>query len=167
MFIPFAFFEFAKIGVILFVAGIAYYALIGKKFLPDSKVDCDMEGEVATPKRPEKMWWSLLIFAFVVVAMATKMMPLVTAAMLGACLVVATRCMTMKEAFKSIDWTTIFLSRRYAFHVYGHENIPVRPLLFADSVGQNGFQSVHSAGVSAVGSQPWSPTSCPTRPPQL
>ncbi len=106
---PFAFFEFAKMGIILFIAGIAYYALIGKKFLPDSKVDCDMEGEAAKPQRPEKMVWSLLIFIFVVIAMATKMMPLVTAAMLGACLVVITRCMTMKEAFKSIDWTTIFL----------------------------------------------------------
>jgi di/tricarboxylate transporter len=48
------------------------------------------------------------IFIFVVVAMATKFPPLVTAAMLGACLVIATGCMTMEEAFKSIDWVTIF-----------------------------------------------------------
>jgi anion transporter len=55
------------------------------------------------------MWVCLAIFAFVVAAMATDFIPLVTAAMLGACLVVITGCMTMKEAFKSVDWTTIFL----------------------------------------------------------
>lgn len=106
---PFAFFEFAKIGAILFVVGIAYYALIGKKFLPDSVVECTEEELAAKPKRPEKMPFSLLIFAFVVAAMATKFLALEVAAMLGACLVVITGCMTMKEAFRSVDWTTIFL----------------------------------------------------------
>jgi len=55
------------------------------------------------------MLWALLIFLFVVVVMASEWLPLVTAAMLGACLIVITGCMTMKEAFKCIDWTTIFL----------------------------------------------------------
>ena len=41
--------------------------------------------------------------------MVTKLMPLTPAAMLGACLMVMTRCMTMREAFRSVDWTTIFL----------------------------------------------------------
>ena len=106
---PFGFFEFAKFGIILFVVGILYYALIGHRFLPDSVVECTPEEEAAKPKRPEKMVFSIGIFLFVVFAMATKMMPLVTAAVLGACLVVITRCMTMQEAFKSIDWVTIFL----------------------------------------------------------
>lgn len=106
---PFGFFEFAKIGIVLFVVGILYYALIGKKFLPDSAVECTEEELAQKPKRPQKMFWSLLIFAFVVAAMATKFLALEVAAMLGACLVVITGCMTMKEAFKSVDWTTIFL----------------------------------------------------------
>jgi anion transporter len=107
---PFGFFEFAKFGIILFIAGIAYYALIGHKLLPDSDASCHMDDEeIERPKRPEKMIWSLLIFAFVVVAMATKFLPLVTAAVLGACLVVITGCMTMREAFRSVDWVTIFL----------------------------------------------------------
>ena len=105
---PFGFFEFAKIGAILFVVGILYYTFIGHKFLPDNTAECE-QAEVAKPSRPEKMWWSLLIFFFVVVAMATKIMPLVTAAMLGACLVIITGCITMEEAYKSVDWTTIFL----------------------------------------------------------
>ncbi|MCG8531766.1 MAG: SLC13 family permease [Desulfovibrionales bacterium] len=105
---PFGFFEFAKIGAILFVVGILYYVFIGHKFLPENSADVEAQ-EVIKPSRPEKMWWSLLIFFFVVCAMATKMMPLVTAAMLGACLVIITGCITMEEAYRSVDWTTIFL----------------------------------------------------------
>jgi anion transporter len=111
---PFGFFEFAKFGIPLTIVGILYYALIGKNFLPDTQAACDLEDEnleskIPKVKRPEKMWVCLAIFAFVVAAMATDFIPLVTAAMLGACLVVITGCMTMKEAFKSVDWTTIFL----------------------------------------------------------
>ena len=110
---PFGFFEFAKIGIPLTLAGIGYYALIGKKFLPDTASDCTVEESVVeqAPKarRENKMYVCLGIFLFVVVAMATDFMPLVTAAMLGACLIVTTRCLTMKEAFNAIDWTTIFL----------------------------------------------------------
>ncbi len=106
----FEFFEFAKFGIILFMVGILFYALIGHKLLPDSDAECHTEdGESAIPKRPEKMPWSLAIFSFVVIAMATKFLPLVTAAVLGACLVVISGCMTMREAFRSIDWVTIFL----------------------------------------------------------
>ena len=105
---PFGFFEFAKIGGILFVISILYYSFVGNKFLPDGASECE-ETEIIKPSRPEKMWWSLIIFFFVVAAMATKIMPLVTAAMLGACLVIITGCITMEEAYKSVDWTTIFL----------------------------------------------------------
>ena len=112
---PFGFFEFAKFGIPLTIVGILYFALIGKNFLPDTGngFDLDQDEKLATQvpkvKRPEKMGICLAIFAFVVAVMATEFMPLVTAAMLGACLMVITGCMTMKEAFKSIDWTTIFL----------------------------------------------------------
>ena len=55
------------------------------------------------------MWYSIAIFAFVVFMMASELMPLTTAAILGACLMVISGCMTMREAFRSVDWTTIFL----------------------------------------------------------
>lgn len=107
---PFGFFEYAMFGVPLLAMGLLYYALIGKKYLPKSSGG-EFEGseEEIKVKRPEKMWWSVGTFIFVVIVMASGFMPLVTAAMLGACLMVITGCMTMREAFKSIDWTTIFL----------------------------------------------------------
>ncbi|WBF66452.1 SLC13 family permease [Desulfovibrio subterraneus] len=107
---PFGFFEFGLFGVPLLIMGVIFYATIGSKMLPNTQAECTLD-EQAAPKvqRPEKMWWALGIFIFVVAAMASEFLPLVTAAMLGACLVVITGCMTMREAFKAIDWTTIFL----------------------------------------------------------
>ena len=66
-------------------------------------------GSELKERRTNKMPWSIGIFAFVVVAMVTGILPLTTAAVLGACLVVITRCMSMKEAFACVDWVTIFL----------------------------------------------------------
>lgn len=107
---PFGFFEFALIGVPLLVVGLAYYALIGHRFLPEGRqLDDDDVAPEAQKRRTEKMWHSITVFAFVVLMMATELVPLTTAAILGACLMVITRCMTMREAFRSVDWTTIFL----------------------------------------------------------
>ena len=108
---PFGFFEFGLFGLPLLVAGLAYYALIGHRYLPD-KVLVDEEDDVVTEakvRREHKMWHSVLIFAFVVTMMASELVPLTTAAVFGACLMVLTGCMTMREAFRSVDWTTIFL----------------------------------------------------------
>lgn len=107
---PFGFFEFGLIGVPLLVAGLVYYGLLGHRFLPDvAPVDDDVVTESAQHRRENKMWHAMIIFAFVVVMMASELMPLTTAAMLGACLMIITGCMTMREAFRSVDWTTIFL----------------------------------------------------------
>lgn len=106
---PFAFFEFGLIGIPLLLAGLLYYGFIGHRFLPEGRqIDDDIVsgGQV---RRENKMWYSMTIFGFVVFMMASELMPLTTAAMLGACLMVVTGCMTMREAFRSVDWTTIFL----------------------------------------------------------
>ena len=88
---PFGFFEFGLIGIPLLVVGLAYYGLIGHRFLPEGRqMDDDIVTEGQT-RRENKMWYSIAIFAFVV------------------CLMVISGCMTMREAFRSVDWTTIFL----------------------------------------------------------
>ncbi|WP_300718741.1 SLC13 family permease [uncultured Desulfovibrio sp.] len=106
---PFGFFEFGLIGVPLLVVGLAYYAFLGYRFLPEGRQMSDDLITEQRPRRTEKMWTSVGIFAFVVIMMASEYIPLTTAAVLGACLMVITRCMTMREAFRSVDWTTIFL----------------------------------------------------------
>ena len=107
---PFGFFEFGKFGLILFAAGLLYYWAFGYRLLPADKGGEDHSfGSEIKERRTNKMPYSIGIFAFVVIMMVTGYLPLTTAAVLGACLVVATRCMSMKEAFHCIDWVTIFL----------------------------------------------------------
>ncbi len=109
---PFGFFEFALIGFPLFVAGILFYCLGGNKLLPNREPRVDLDcAKLTQPTefRKHKMPIAIIIFLFVIVAMASKIIPLVPAAMLGAMLMIITRCVSMKEAFHSIDWTTIFL----------------------------------------------------------
>ncbi|MEG6502468.1 MULTISPECIES: SLC13 family permease [unclassified Desulfovibrio] len=107
---PFGFFEFGLIGIPLLVAGLLYYGLIGHRFLPEGRqIDDAVLSEEAQPRRENKMWHAMAVFAFVVFMMASELVPLTTAAMFGACMMVITGCMTMREAFRSVDWTTIFL----------------------------------------------------------
>lgn len=106
---PFGFFEFGLIGIPLLVVGLAYYGLIGHRFLPEGRqMDDDIMAD-SMVRRTNKLLPSMSIFAFVVFMMASELVPLTTAAVLGACLMVISGCMTMREAFRSVDWTTIFL----------------------------------------------------------
>ncbi len=109
---PFGFFEFGLIGFPMLALGLIYYATIGGKLLPNREPVIDTSDAKMSPvreMRTKKMPIAIGIFAFVVIAMAFKLLPLTPAAMLGAMLMIITRCITMKEAFNSIDWTTIFL----------------------------------------------------------
>ncbi len=108
----FGFFEYAWIGIPLLISGLLYFALIGHRLLPQGREDVsgsDEATETVRERRENKFWHATAIFVFVVIMMATELMPLTVAAMLGACLVVITGCMTMREAFRSVDWSTIFL----------------------------------------------------------
>jgi anion transporter len=119
----FGFFEFGKIGLIFLAAGILYYAVIGHRFLAQSEGELAKEHQGPVTYRTSKKWHALSVFILVILVMALTALketypvkfdrvpgvPLQTAAMLGACLMVITRCVTMKEAFSSISWTTIFL----------------------------------------------------------
>lgn len=111
----FSFFEFAKIGIPLTIAGIIYMVTIGYKLIPDRGVTEgteDIKAEVVKEASPVKQWISIIVLVSVVLAMVfTKQIgiKLHVAAVVGALVLVITGVMTDKEAYKSIDWTTIFL----------------------------------------------------------
>lgn len=110
---PFGFFEWGIMGIPLLLCTVLYYATIGIKGLPDTYPSeenlADANERNARRLRTEKMPHCLIIFGSVLVCMIFGFMPLVTAAMLGAMLVVITGCITMREAFRGIDWTTVFI----------------------------------------------------------
>lgn len=115
---PFGFFEFAWIGIPLTIVGMLYMLFVGRHFLP--KVDLDTDVEIdedalaeATAKSsdPKKQMITAAIMLGVVIVMGLNLswLPLEMAAIIGAILCILTGCLTEKEAYHGIDWTTIFL----------------------------------------------------------
>lgn len=110
--LQFGFFEYAYIGIPITVAGIIYMMFIGKYLLPNSSAELpgDVEQEIeATSTSTKKQLICGVIMLGVIVTMATSLVPLELAAVVGAVLCVLTGCITEKQAYNSIDWVTIFL----------------------------------------------------------
>lgn len=111
--LQFGFFEYAYIGIPITVAGIIYMMFVGKYFLPkdtlmEEVVDIEQEIE-ATSVSVRKQTICGIIMIGVIGSMATNVVPLELAAVVGAVLCVLTGCITEKQAYNSIDWVTIFL----------------------------------------------------------
>ncbi|MDD4085441.1 MAG: SLC13 family permease [Acidaminococcaceae bacterium] len=110
----FGFFEYAKAGIPLTVAGILYMMFIGKHLLPKKALDADQEIEQeieASATNSSKQMVAAVILTVVVLVMAMnfKWITLEMAAVIGAIVAVLTGCLTEKQAYASIDWVTIFL----------------------------------------------------------
>ena len=113
----FGFFEFAWIGVPLTLAGILYMTLLGKRFLPkgaatDEGIDEDAAIEAqASLNDPRKMHIAALICtaAFAMLAAGSQLVPMHLTALLAALLLIATGCLTEKQAVAGVDWLAIFL----------------------------------------------------------
>ncbi|WP_303164667.1 SLC13 family permease [Mitsuokella multacida] len=110
---PFGFFEFAWIGIPLSIAGVIYMLTIGRRLCPHGHVDSNLSDLTSDlPKDTRKMTICAIILLLVVIAMAlskTINVPMQTAAIIGALACVITGCLTEKQAYGGIDWTTIFL----------------------------------------------------------
>jgi len=112
---PFGFFEFAWIGIPLTITAIIYMMLIGKRFLPsgeatNAEIDEEAAAEAqASSNDPKKQWLVGLTLIAVILAMATSIVPLQVASVTGALFLVITKCLTEQQAYRGIDWVTIFL----------------------------------------------------------
>ena len=110
---PFGFFEFAWIGIPLSIVGILYMLSVGYKLCPRHEVKMDGEAkEDDGPKDKKKMMICLAILLCVIVAMVLEKdihIPMQTSAIIGALACVLTGCLSEKQAYAGIDWTTIFL----------------------------------------------------------
>ena len=110
---PFGFFEFAWIGIPLSILGLVYMLTVGYKLCPRHMVK--VEGESASedgPKDKKKMMVCLAILLAVIVAMVFEKdihVPMQMSAIIGALACVLTGCLSEKQAYQGIDWTTIFL----------------------------------------------------------
>jgi anion transporter len=124
---PFGFFEFAWIGIPVTLATMAYMMFAGRFLLPKSEMTTealeqaaeraaeDAAAEEAQMGRgahnPVKMCICglTLIGVIIVMALDFKRFPLEMAAVTGAVILVLTKCVTEQQAYRGIDWVTIFL----------------------------------------------------------
>ena len=110
---PFGFFEFAWIGIPLSITGVIYMLTIGRRLCPHGHIDSNLSDLTSDlPKDTRKMAICATILVLVVIAMAlskTINVPMQTAAVIGALACVITGCLSEKQAYGGIDWTTIFL----------------------------------------------------------
>lgn len=67
-------------------------------------------GELSLRIRLTRKWWiSALMIPLVVSMAAFGIMPILKAAILGVVGLLVTRCLTMQQAYRAVDWTVIFL----------------------------------------------------------
>lgn len=119
----FGFFEFAGIGIPITIAIIMYMMFVGKHLLPkataapDAEIDADAAAEAkASTTDVSKQYITAAVLLIVVLIMAFEKdirvyipLTLEMAAVMGAIVLVLTKCITEKQAYQGIDWVTIFL----------------------------------------------------------
>lgn len=79
-----------------------------RDFRRDFVVMGEPESEINRPT-PGKARWAAAIMAGMLVLMVGEFVPLITAALIAALLVVLTGCLTMDKAYDAIDWKSIVL----------------------------------------------------------
>lgn len=98
---------------VIFIA--LFYFTIGQKIQekvfnfpePVSENDTTQENTKNVP--PHKMWITIAIFALMVTGFVTSIWTLGTVAMVAALLCISFRCISAKEAFRRIDWSSVLL----------------------------------------------------------
>ena len=110
--LQFGFFEYAWIGIPITIAGIVYMMFIGKYLLPKDSGTLNLEIDeeiLENETSTKKQIICGIIMVGVIGSMATGIVPLEIAAVVGSVIAVLTGCLTEKQAYNSIDWVTIFL----------------------------------------------------------
>ena len=110
---PFGFFEFAWIGIPLSLMGMVYMMTIGRRLCPHEEADSVVSDSAsASVGDSKKMMVCAGILCAVVLAMVFEKqihVPMHMSSIIGALACVLTGCLNEKQAYKGVDWTTIFL----------------------------------------------------------
>ncbi|MDR2006067.1 MAG: SLC13 family permease [Acidaminococcales bacterium] len=115
----FGFLEFAWYGIPLTVVGIIYMLFIGVKLLPERPLTGEELEKAAQRVQAlknadkTKQYIAAIVFALTVTGMFFNRqigLPLQVVAVIGALSLVYMKVLTDKQAYRSIDWNTIFLT---------------------------------------------------------
>lgn len=106
------FLEIGIIGLPLTILSVVYMATLGKKLLPNYDIDMSEIKEVNDETGDtKKMWLAGIVLVIVVLGMALtpKGFPLYMIASLGALFLILSGCVSEKQAYASISWTTVVI----------------------------------------------------------
>ena len=102
-----------KIGNIVLQPGDTLLVEAGPNFLDRQRSNRHfyLVSEVtgSTPPRHDKAWIACTVLAAMVLAAALELVPMVAAALVAACAVVALRCISSTEARRAIEWDSLLL----------------------------------------------------------
>lgn len=108
---PFGFFGITPYGIGVAIVGTIFFTFVATKFLPDT-------GYVPEFAKAEKKEFNktkatiaavTMAAVLVVIAASPKNVPMHVAAVIGALVIVGTKCMTVKEAIAAVDWNCMML----------------------------------------------------------
>lgn len=108
---PFGFFSITPFGIGVCILGTLYFTFIGRKLIPDTGYVPEFAKTDKKPldKRKAFIAVATLLCVLVVIAVSPKNIPMHVAAVAGALVIVGTKCMSVQDAIKAIDWNCMLL----------------------------------------------------------
>jgi len=108
---PFGFFSITPFGIGVCVLGALYFTFIGRKLIPDTGYIPEFAKTDKKPLDKKKAMISVvtLFCVLVVIAVSPANVPMHIAATVGALIIVGTKCMSVQEAIRAIDWNCMLL----------------------------------------------------------
>lgn len=108
---PFGFFSITPFGIGVCILGTLYFTFIGRKLILDTGYVPEFAKTDKKPldKRKAIIAVGTLLCVLVVIAASPKNIPMHVAAVVGALVIVGTKCMSVQDAIKAIDWNCMLL----------------------------------------------------------
>lgn len=108
---PFGFFAITPFGIGVCILGTLYFVLLGRKIIPDTGYipEFAKADKKTLDKKKAVISAVTMLCVLVVIAISPKAVPMHIAAVIGGLVIVGTRCMTVQEAIRSIDWNCMAL----------------------------------------------------------
>lgn len=108
---PFGFFTITPFGIGVCILGTLYLVMIGRKIIPDTGYvpEFAKTEKKSLDKKKAAISAATMLCVLVVIAMSPKAVPMHVAAVIGGLVIVGTRCMSVQDAIRAIDWNCMAL----------------------------------------------------------
>lgn len=108
---PFGFFAITPFGIGVCILGTLYFTFIGSRMIPDTGYipEFAKTEKKALNKKKAAIACLTLLGVLVVIAVSPQNIPMHVAAVVGVLIIIGTKCMSIQDAIKAIDWNCLLL----------------------------------------------------------